>query len=103
MKNKIEYFVLLSPLIFFIGYFIYHSKSISVDVIDNLLFGLFIPYIVMFLGVDVVSFVILMIITIMGFLVFLVRKWRYKFWAWVVIGWAYVYLCFWCGEFIAGV
>lgn len=100
MKNKIEYIALLSPLIFFIGYCIYHSKSISVDVIDNFLFGLFIPYIVMFLGVDVVSFSILITITIMGFLV---RKWRYKFWAWAVIGWAYIYLCFWCGEFIAGV
>lgn len=103
MKNKIEYFVLLSPLIFFMGYFVYHSKSISVDVIDNFLFGLFIPYTAMFLGVDVVSFIILAIITIMGFLTFLVRNWRYKFWVWSAIGWAYIYLCFWCVELIASV
>ncbi|WP_066801495.1 hypothetical protein [Moraxella oblonga] len=103
MKNKIEYFVLLSPLIFFIGYFIYHNKSVSVDVIGNFLFGLFIPFIIIFLGIEGVSLVIVGILITMAVIAFLVRKCKYKFWIWSAIGWSYLYLCFWCGEWVAGV
>lgn len=102
-NKKLEYFALLSPFLFYIGYFIYGIQFIKNNLIENFLFGIFIPFFVIFFGVETVSFWILIAIIVMTIIAFLAIKSQYKFWIWSMLGWAYVYLCFWCGDFIAGV
>lgn len=103
-KNKnLEYFALLSPFIFYIGYFIYGIQFIKDNFIENFLFGIFIPFFVIFLGIETIDVWVLMTIIGIGIIALLVIKNQYKFWIWSILGWVYIYLCFWCGDFIASV
>lgn len=108
--------LVLSPYVFYVGYGVYHclyqDKSPDGAFILDMLFGITCPFWLLLIGMTAMEketlAVILGSLTALASLICLAiyapkRIFCDKIWIWVIVSWGYLILCFWCGEFIAGV